>query len=116
MSEFFDGKNYRCPECGEILSDAFAVVEHMLDDGEEFNPSMIMPGSFRLLLGSLLRGLYDNKDDAEYISQITQSAYITLFTAEYYPEMIGETVEDIIVESVMENFDGELSKLFKDRE
>jgi len=27
--------------------------------------------------------------------------------------MIGETVEDIIVESVMEDFDGELNKLFK---
>jgi hypothetical protein len=30
--------------------------------------------------------------------------------------MIGETVEDIIVESVMEDFDGELNKLFKNRE
>ena len=116
MIEFRHGDKYKCPECGEILDDAFEVAEHMLEDGEEFNPSMIMPGGFRLLLGSLLRGLYDNKDDVEYISQITQSAYITLFTAEYYPEMIGETVEDIIVESVMENFDGELSKLFKDRE
>ena len=116
MIEFRHCDKYKCPECGEILDSAFDVVEHMVEDGEEFNPSMIMPGGFRLLLGSLLRGLYDNKDDAEYISQITQSAYITLFTAEHYPEMIGETVEDIIVESVMENFDGELSKLFKDRE
>ena len=75
-----------------------------------------MPFGFRLILCILLLWIYDNKDDSEYISQITQSAYITLFTAEHYPEMIGETVEDIIVESVMENFDGELSKLFKDRE
>jgi hypothetical protein len=116
MSEFFDGKNYRCPECGEILSDAFAVVEHMLDDGEEFNPSMILPGGFRLLLGSLLRGLYDNRDDAKYIGEITQSSYLTLFTAEVHPEMLGETVQDIIVESVMEDFDGELKQLFKNRE
>jgi len=68
MPEFRHGDKYKCPECGEILDDAFDVVEHMRDDGEEFNPSMIMPGGFRLLLGSLLRGLYDNKDDAEYIS------------------------------------------------
>ena len=116
MPDFRHGDKYKCPECGEILDDAFDVVEHMVEDGEEFNPSMIMPAGFRLLLGSLLRGLYDNKDGAEYISQITQSAYITLFTAEQYPEMIGETVEDIIVESVMEDFDGELNKLFKNRE
>ena len=113
MHEFFDGDTYRCPECGEMLDDAFEVAEHMLEDGQEFNPSMILPNGFRLLLGTLLRQLYDNKDDAEYISQITQSAYITLFTAEHFPDMIGDTVEDIIVESAMENFDGELNKLFK---
>jgi predicted nucleic acid-binding Zn ribbon protein len=56
MPEFRHGDKYKCPECGEILDDAFDVVEHMVEDGEEFNPSMIMPGGFRLLLGSLLRG------------------------------------------------------------
>jgi len=116
MIEFRHGDKYRCPECGEILDSAFEVVEHMLEDGQEFNPSMIMPAGFRLLLGSLLRGLYDNRNDVEYISQVTQAAYITLFTAEHFSSMIGETVEDIIVESVMENFDGELRKLFKNRE
>jgi hypothetical protein len=68
------------------------------------------------MIGSLLRALFENRDDEAYVSEILQSAYITLFTAETNPEIIGETVEDIIVESVMEDFDGELNKLFKNRE
>jgi len=65
------------------------------------------------MIGSLLRALFENRNDEEYVSEILQSAYITLFTAETEPDIIGETVEDIIVESVMEDFDGELNKLFK---
>lgn len=110
----FKGKELpRCPECGYKFNDAFEAVEHMLEDDTEFDPALILPGGYRLMIGSLLRGLFENMDDKEYLSEILQSAYITLFTAETNPEIIGETVEDIIVESVMEDFDGEVSKLFK---
>lgn len=113
----FKGKELpRCPECGFKFNDAFEAVNHMVEDDQEFDPALILPGGYRLMIGSLLRALYDNRKDPEYISEILQSAYITLFTAETNPEIIGETVEDIIVESVMEDFDGELNKLFKNRE
>ena len=85
----------------------------MLEDDQEFDPALILPGGYRLMIGSLLRALFENRNDEEYVSEILQSAYITLFTAETEPDIIGETVEDIIVESVMEDFDGELNKLFK---
>ena len=88
----------------------------MLEDDQEFDPALILPGGYKLMIGSLLRALFENRDDEKYVSEILQSAYITLFTAETNPEIIGETVEDIIVESVMEDFDGELNKLFKNRE
>ena len=103
----------KCPECGTRFENAFEVIDHMMEDDEEFDPALILPGGYRLMIGSLLRALYDNREDVEYLSEILQSAYITLFTAETNPEIIGETVEDIIVESVMEDFDGEVSKLFK---
>ena len=110
----FKGKELpRCPECGYKFKDAFEAVDHMLEDDDDFDPALILPGGYRLMIGSLLRALYDNRQDVEYLSEILQSAYITLFTAETNPEIIGETVEDIIVESVMEDFDGEVSKLFK---
>lgn len=103
----------KCPECGFKFDDAFEAVNHLLEDDQDFDPALILPGGYRLMIGSLLRGLFENKDDPEYLSEILQSAYITLFTAETNPEIIGETVEDIIVESAMVDFDGEVNKLFK---
>ena len=105
-----------CPECGLKFKDMFEAIEHFLEDDEEFDPALLLPGGYRLMIGSLLQAIYEHRNDPEFVSEITQSTYATLFTAEVQPELINETVEDIIVESVMENFDGELSKLFKDRE
>ena len=116
MFDHKKGELPKCPECGQKFTDAFDAVHHMLEDDQEFDPALILPGEYRLMIGSLLRALFENMDDKEYMSEVLQSAYITLFTAETNPEIIGETVEDIIVESVMEDFDGQLNKLFKDRE
>jgi len=116
MFDHKKGELPKCPECGQKFTDAFDAVHHMLEDDQEFDPALILPGGYRLMIGSLLRALFENMDDKEYMSEVLQSAYITLFTAETNPEIIGETVEDIIVESVMEDFDGQLNKLFKDRE
>lgn len=113
MFDFKNGELPRCTECGYKFNDAFEAVEHMLEDDEDFDPALILPGGYKLMIGSLLRALFENRDDEKYVSEILQSAYITLFTAETNPEIIGETVEDIIVESVMEDFDGEVKKLFK---
>lgn len=116
MFDYNKGELPKCPECGQKFKDAFDAVDHMLEDDDEFNPALILPGGYKLMIGSLLRGLYENRHDVAYLEDILQSAYVTLFTAEVSPDIIGETVEDIIVESVMEDFDGELKKLFKDRE
>ena len=116
MFDHKKGELPKCPECGQKFTDAFDAVHHMLEDDQEFDPALILPGGYKLMIGSLLRALFENMDDKQYMSEVLQSAYITLFTAETNPEIIGETVEDIIVESVMEDFDGQLNKLFKDRE
>ena len=116
MFDYEDGEVPKCPECGQKFSDAFEAVEHMLEDEEDFNPSLILPGGYSLMVGSMLKSIYENRNDPEFISEIVQSAYITLFTAEVNPEIIGETVEDIIVDNAMEGIDGELKRLLKDRE
>lgn len=103
----------KCPECGQKFTDVFEAVDHMLEDDEEFDPALILPGGFRLMVGSLIRAFYDNRFNAECISDIAQDAYGTLFLAETTPDLISDTIEDIIVEDTMENFDNELKKLFK---
>lgn len=116
MINYEKGEIPKCPECGQKFKDAFEAVEHMLEDDDEFNPSLILPGGYSLMVGSMLKSLYDNRNDPEFISEVTQSAYITLFTAEVNPDIIGETVEDIIVDDAMEGIDNELKKLLKNGE
>lgn len=116
MINYEKGEIPNCPECGQKFKNAFEAVEHMIEDDDEFNPSLILPGGYSLMVGSMLKSLYDNRNDPEFISEVTQSAYITLFTAEVNPDIIGETVEDIIVDDAMEGIDNELKKLLKNGE
>jgi len=102
-----------CPECGQKFNDVFEAVNHMVEDDEEFDPALILPGGFRLMVGSLLEALYHHRNEPDMISRVTQDAYGTLFMAEVSPEMIAGTIEDMIVEGTMEDFDDELKKLFK---
>ena len=102
-----------CPECGQKFDDVFEAVHHMLEDDEEFDPALILPGGFRLMVGSLLSAIYEHRTEPDMISKITQDAYATLFLAEASPDMIAEAIEDIIVEDTMEGLDDELKKLFK---
>ena len=105
-----------CPECGLKFKNMFEAIEHFLEDGEEFDPALLLPGGYRLMIGSLLRAMYEHRTEPEFISDITQSTYATLFTAETEPELINETVEDIIVATEMEDFDVQLKNLFKNGE
>ena len=106
----------RCPECGAKFDDMFSVVDHMLEDDESFDPAFILPGGFKLLLGSLLRLIYDNRDNPNAVSNIVQDCYGTLFAAEMAPDTMDYFMEDVFVASAMENFDVELKKLFKNGE
>jgi hypothetical protein len=105
-----------CPLCGMKFDNVFSAVSHMLEDDEEFDPALLLPGGYKLMVGSLLEALFEHRTDPNMISKITQDAYSTLFLAEASPEMIAETIEDIIVEDTMEGLDDELKKLFKNGE
>lgn len=117
MTESWDiRQNPYCPDCGIKFKDMFDAVLHFLEDDEEFDPALLLPGGYRLMIGSLLESLYDNRFDPEFISEVTQSTYATLFMAETNPDLVHETIEDIIVETEMEDFDVQLKKLYKNGE
>lgn len=108
-----DNKVPPCPECGEQFDNVFQATDHLLEDDEEFDPSLILPNGARLMIGSLLRCLYKYAERPEQVKVITQSAYMTLFTAETQPEAIKDIVEEMIIKSQMMEIDDELKQLLE---
>ena len=114
--EFWDGKVPKCPECGAKFDNVFDAVQHSLEDDESFDPVVVLPKGFKLMVGSLLKYLYFEADDAEEVRHIVSSAYMTLFAAEYGMPLYEEMTEEILIDSAMENLDDELKNLLKDGE
>ena len=108
-----DNKVPPCPECGEQFDNVFQATDHLLEDDEEFDPSLILPNGSRLMIGSLLRCLYKYAERPEQVKVITQSAYMTLFTAETQPDAIKDIVEEMIIKSQMMEIDEELKQLLE---
>jgi hypothetical protein len=108
-----DNKVPPCPECGEQFDNVFQATDHLLEDDEEFDPSLILPNGSRLMIGSLLRCLYKYAERPEQVKVITQSAYMTLFTAETQPDAIKDIVEEMIIKSQMMEIDDEIKQLLE---
>lgn len=103
-----------CNECGQEFDSSFELVDHLLEDDEEFNPYLVLPSGYRLMIGSMLKFMYDNCDNPEQIKLITQSTYITLFASENGFGPIEELVEDMVVESALKGFDDSLKTLLEE--
>ncbi len=106
----------KCPECGWHFKNVFEAVDHLLeDDDDPFDPALILPSGFSLMIGSLLRCLYGHalNGETDTIKEIVQSTYMTLYTAETHPELIGEMVQDIVINTEMADFDQGLQELLK---
>jgi hypothetical protein len=103
-----------CPECGERFDNVFEATDHLLEDDDEFDPALALPNGAKLMIGSLLRCLYKYADKPDQIKTITQSTYMTLFTAETQPEAIKDIVEEMIIESQMMEIDNELKQLLEE--
>ena len=100
-----------CHECDIQFDNSFDLIDHALEDDEEFDPYYILPNGFKLMLGSLLRFLFEHADNQEQIRHITQSTYVTLFAAENGYDLVDELVEDMVVKSALTDFDLSLKKL-----
>ena len=114
MFEANDDDEYNfCNECKKEFEDSFELIDHVLEDDEEFDPSLILPNGSRLMIGSLLRCLYKYAERPEQVKVITQSAYMTLFTAETQPDAIKDIVEEMIIKSQMMEIDDEIKQLLE---
>jgi hypothetical protein len=102
-----------CPECGEQFDNVFDATDHLLEEDEEFDPALILPNGYRLMIGSLLRCFYRYADEPEKIKNVAQDTYMTLFTVEMEPSTVVEVIEDMIVGSSMAEIDDELKQLLE---
>jgi hypothetical protein len=107
-----------CAICGTEFDNIFDATDHLLeDDGEDvFDPKLILPNGYSLLIGSLLRCLYKYADNPTQIESITQSTYATLFAAESNPSEMRLIVEDMIINEHMTDIDKELRELLAEEE
>ena len=105
-----------CKICGQQFDNIFEATDHLLDDnGEEpFDPRLILPSGYQLMVGSLLRTVYKYADNANAIKDIAQSTYATLYAAETSPRKMKRLIEDMVIQDVMRDFDKELQLLLED--
>lgn len=101
-----------CPVCGEYFENVFEATDHLLEDGEpEFDPKLILPGGYSLMVGSLLRCIYANARNPEEIEFIAQNTYATLYAAETDSGEMQKFIENLIVREQMSDIDEELEEL-----
>jgi hypothetical protein len=105
-----------CKLCGQQFDNIFEATDHLLDDsGEEpFDPKLILPSGYQLMIGSLLRCLYNYADRPEDIKEITQSTYATLYAAETNPGKMKRFIEDMIIHEHMASIDKDLIDLLEE--
>lgn len=109
-----------CRVCGQRFDNIFEVVEHMADDEDElpFDPKLILPGGYQLLIGTLLKTIYDLAGRNERVKDVVQHTYATLYAAETNPRKMKKFVEDIIVDNHMSTFETDVKDLlnfYKDK-
>ena len=102
-----------CKLCGQQFDNIFEATDHLLDDAgeEEFDPKLILPNGYTLMVGSLLRCIYGYADNPEEVKGIVQSTYATLYAAEKNPGQMKHFIEDMVVHEHMINFDDDLLQL-----
>lgn len=103
-----------CDICGTPFDNVFEAIDHTLDDEylEVFDPKLILPGGYSLMVGSLLRCIYGAADEPSRVKHIVQDVYATLFAAEHHGENeMRQYIEDTIVDNQMEKFDEQLEEL-----
>ena len=105
-----------CKICGQHFDNIFDATDHLIEDNgeEEFNPEIILPNGYRLLVGSMLRQLFESADNPEEVRTITQLTYGTLYAAETNVGLMKKLVEDAIIHEHMSEIDDELKELLEE--
>ena len=105
-----------CSICGQHFDNIFEATDHLIEDNgeEEFNPEIVLPNGYRLLVGSMLRQLFESADNPEEVRTITQLTYGTLYAAETNIGLMKKLVEDAIIHEHMSEIDEELKELLEE--
>lgn len=88
-----------------------------MDDEEDvFDPVLKLPNGYSLLLGSLLEEIYRHADAPDYIKDVTEMTYATLYAAQNDVVQMKELVQEAIVKQHMVDIDEELKELLEEDE
>jgi hypothetical protein len=106
----------KCYVCGTEFDNIFDAIDHLVEDGgeEEFDPKITLPSGYSLLVGSLLRELYDSAYEPERIRTLTQLTFGTLYAASNDAGSMKKLIEDAIVYDHMSYIDEELQDLLEE--
>lgn len=111
--QFSEPPHRYCKECKTEFASSFELVDHYLEDDEDFDPYYLLPNGLKLMLGSLMRYFYGHADNPDKIKLVSQSTYMTLFASELGGKLAEEVVEDMIVKAEMQDFEEQLNKMLK---
>ena len=104
-----------CGICGQHFDNIFEATDHLIEDNgeEEFNPKIVLPNGYTLLVGSMLRQLFESAENPEEVRTITQLTYGTLYAAESDIGLMKKLVEDAIIHEHMSLIDEEIEELLE---
>lgn len=105
-----------CDICGQRFDNVFEMVEHQMDDdgASDFDPTLLLPNGYKLLVGTLLRLIYDRSNKPSQVREVVSSAYMNLYLAETDQQAMRENVENIIVQRFVLDLDKELRMLLEE--
>lgn len=103
-----------CPDCGTRFKNSFELADHLIDEDEEvFNPGLLLPNGYHLMIGSLLRYFYHYADSPESVKSTADTTYYALWLAETSPDLVDKTIEEIIVSAAVRDIDKNLKSLLE---
>ena len=103
-----------CDVCGTHFNNVFEMVDHLQEEGEpSFDPSLLLPNGYKLLVGTLLRLIHDQSNKPSQVRRITESAYMNLYLAETDQVAMRKNIENILVDKFVLDLDEELKKLLE---
>jgi hypothetical protein len=113
------GKNIPpCKICGQHFDNIFEVVDHLVDDENEpeFDPKLILPGGYQLMIGSLLRNIHMSAGNNRKVKDIVEHTYATLYAAETNPRKMKRFIEDLIITTEMGVLEHEINDFLSEND
>lgn len=105
----------RCDYCGENFENAFEMVDHFVEeDDAAFDPYLLMPNGYKLMVGSLLRSLFHQAENPKAIRRVTEDVYTLLYSIECDPLSAKDAIHEAIVNEKMEDIDIKYKELCED--